>query len=241
MVRVFLLVILFVPLRAQTVAEQYLLTAINQERAAQSLRPVRVDAALAQAAALHAEEMARRSTISHQFSGEPDLAGRGSAAGALFDRITENVAEGPSVIGLHDALMHSPGHRANILDPAVDTIGIVVLSRRGQLYAVEDFAHAVAPLTYKQQEAAVALLLDRAGLELLPSNDARRTCALSTGYSGDDPPAFVMRYTTADLSQLPLALKRRLRTGRERQAAVGACAPDPSAFSQYSIAVLLFR
>ncbi len=241
MSRFLLLALLVLPLRAQTVAEQYLLTAVNQERAAHRLAPVHLDPALTHAAARHAEEMARRRTISHQFSGEPDLAERGSATGARFDRITENVAEGPSILGVHDALMRSSGHRANILDPAVDAIGIAVVVCHGQLYAAEDFARTVAPLSLDQQEASVAWLLDQAGLELFPGADARQTCVLSTGYSGNALPAFVMRYTTADLSHLPAALIQRLRSGHEHRAAVGACAPEASPFSQYRLAVLLFR
>ncbi len=226
---------------AQTVGEQYLLAAINEERVAHDLPPVRIDPSLVRAATLHAEQMVRHGAISHQFSGEPELATRGAEAGAHFSRIAENVAEGPSIIGLHDALMRSPGHRANILDPAVDAIGIAVLSRRGELYAVEEFARVVEPLTLEQQEAAVALLLDQAGLEILPSFEGRRTCALSSGYTGDHSPSFVMRYTTGDLSLLPEALTRRLRSGHERRATVGACKANASAFSQYSLAVLLFR
>lgn len=229
--------------RAQTVSERYLLSAINGERAAHGLRALRVDEELHRAAAGHAEEMARRGAISHQFSGEAELSARGAAAGARFSRISENVAEGPTVIGLHEALMRSPGHRANILDPAVDAVGIAVVVRRGQLFAVEDFARTVVRLTLDEQEAAVGALLDRAGLELVAGTrtEARKTCALATGYSGGERPDFVMRYTTGDLGELPETLTRRLRTGRERRAAVGACAPEASAFSQYSVAVLLFR
>ena len=48
-------------------------------------------------------------------------------------------------------------------------------------------------------------------------------------------------YSGADLSRLPSALETRLRSGRYTQAVVGACAaPDASAFSTYSIAVLLY-
>ena len=37
--------------------------------------------------------------------------------------------------------MHSPPHRANILDPRMDTIGVGLVKRGGNYYAVEDFAY----------------------------------------------------------------------------------------------------
>ncbi len=50
-----------------------------------------------------------------------------------------------------------------------------------------------------------------------------------------------MRYTGTDLSRLPAVLEARLRSGRYTQAVVGACpVHDASAFSTYSIAVLLY-
>jgi uncharacterized protein YkwD len=38
--------------------------------------------------------------------------------------------------------MESPLHRANILDTDMDSAGVGVAERNGQLYAVEDFSKA---------------------------------------------------------------------------------------------------
>ncbi len=239
-----LILLLSSPMVAQpgSVAEQYLLSALNQERSDRHLPPVRLDPALRQAALLHARQMADHGSISHQFKGEPGLSDRGSAVGGRFNLITENVAEGPTAVELHTAWMHSPGHRANILDAAVDAVGIAVVSRNGQLYAVQDFARTVQDLTLEQQEARVGLVLDTAGFELVPGDAARQTCGMASGYAGDEQPAFVMRYTTEDLARLPSQLQQRIATRRERLAAVGACPSDPkNAFTTYSIAVLLYR
>jgi hypothetical protein len=226
----------------QTVAEQYLLAAANQDRAAHGLAPVRVDARLVAAARGHAYEMARRGTISHQFAGEADLAARGGAAGAHFSRITENVAEASNAALIHDLWMHSEGHRANLLDAAVDSIGIAVIQNRGQLYAVEDFSTSVSALSLTQQEAAVARLLAPLGLELLTGSDeARQTCGMETGFAGRRQPLFVMRYTSSDLRHLPEQLNERLATGKYRAAAVGACSTGKQEpFTSYSMAVLLY-
>jgi len=45
-----------------------------------------------------------------------------------------------------------PGHRANILDPRIDSIGIAVVDGEERLFAVEDFALAVESLSLEEQE-----------------------------------------------------------------------------------------
>ena len=227
---------------APTVAEQYLLAAANQERAARGIAPLHLDRTLAQAAAFHAREMAANSGISHQFPGEPALATRGSNAGARFSLITENVAEAPSSPIIHDLWMHSPGHRANLLDPNVDSIGIAIVSRNNQLYAVEDFASTVQTLTLNQQEKTVASVLAKTGLKVgQTTEDARQTCTMSTGYAGSRQPWFIMRYTASSLDAIPSQLKTKLSTGKYHQAVVGACpAQHTGSFTAYNIAVLLY-
>ena len=229
-------------IRSPSVAEQYLQAAADQERSALHLPPLRRDAALVEAATRHARLMLAHNSISHQYPGEPELSERAAAAGARFSVISENVAEGPSAIELHDAWMHSPGHRRNLLDPSVDAVGIAVVVQGGELFAVEDFERTVQHLTLSEQEATVATLLAPYGVSVLPSSaEARKTCAMETGFAGDRKPLFVMRYTGAELNRLPSALLSRLNSGRYREAAVGACAlHDASAFTTYAIAVLLY-
>jgi Cysteine-rich secretory protein family len=233
------------PLGSPTVAEQYLFSAANTERAQRGLRPLRWDMSLFQAAVYHAQEMAVRESISHQYDGEPDLSARGEGAGARFSEIAENVAEAPSAVMIQEAWMNSPPHRANLLDPRVDSIGISVVSRDGQLYAVEDFDHSVVKLSVEQQESAVQELLAStvSSVRVLPSSDdARRTCAMERGYAGSRQPWFTVRYTAADLTRLPSMLQQKLASGKYSAAEVGACAAqDTQHFSAYSIAVILYR
>ena len=233
---------LCIPLRAQNISEQYLLQAANQERAGRGLQVLKIDEHLALAARQHAYEMVKHGTISHQFPGEPDLAQRAGDSGAHFSLITENVAEASNSALIHDLWMKSAGHRANLLDPQVDAVGIAVVQDHGQLYAVEDFARTVARLPLDQQEAAVGALLATAGIAVRPaSRDARVTCALSTGYAGARQPWFVMRYTSASLDRLPEELSARLATGRYHTAEVGACVSGKQTpFTSYSVAVLLY-
>jgi uncharacterized protein YkwD len=225
-----------------TVAEQYLFAAANEARADQGLPPLRLDPVLSEASAQHAREMASHDAISHQFDGEPELGVRAANAGAHFSVIAENVGEAPSSPIIHDLWMHSPHHRANLLDPNVDSIGIAIVSRNKQLYAVEDFASTVQTLTLNQQEKTVASVLARTGLKVgQTTEDARQTCTMSTGYAGSRQPWFVMRYTASSLEAIPTQLKSRLSTGKYHQAVVGACpATHTGSFTAYNIAVLLY-
>jgi len=225
-----------------TVAEQYLLAAANEARANEGLPPLHLDSVLTEASAQHAREMANHNAISHQFDGEPELATRGANAGAHFSLISENVGEAPSSVIIHDLWMHSPGHRANLLDPNVDTIGIAIVTRDNQLYAVEDFASTVKILTLNQQERAVAGVIEQSGMRVAETtDDARQTCSMSTGYAGSRQPWFIMRYTASSLNAIPSQLKSRLTSGKYHQAVVGACSTTrKSSFTAYNIAVLLY-
>ena len=217
----------------------------NQERAARGLRPLHRDPVLAQAALYHARQMAAHTGISHQFPGEPDLSVRGANAGAHFSLITENVAEAPESTMIHDLWMHSKGHRENLLDPNVDSVGISVVVRNHQFFAVEDFARTVKELSFSEQEQTVAALLEESGVQVgakgISVEDARRTCSMSTGYVGHRQPWFIMRYTAGRLTELPGQLQSRLNSGKYHEAAVGACiSTDSGPFTAYNIAVLLY-
>jgi uncharacterized protein YkwD len=222
-------------------AERALLDATNRERAAQGLPALAWDAALASAAQRHADRMAQQHAISHQFPDEPALLDRTSQAGAHFSLVAENVAEGPDPETIHSGWMHSAGHRANILDPELTAIGIAVVSRGRQLYAVQDFAHRVESLSLEEQEKKVGALLFSRGLQIVNVNDdARRSCS-----SGHQPSfngsIFIVRYEATDIGKLPDGLERVIRERKYSKASVGACVADSdSGFTKYRLAVLLF-
>lgn len=132
-------------LQAQTsasAAEQELFVSVNRARRTQGLPALRWNDALAAAARQHAEWMAKRGSAEHGFAGEPSLASRVTQAGARFVWLSENVAQGPAAETIHSEFLKSPNHRANMLDSDMDSIGVGVVERRGQLFAVEDFSKA---------------------------------------------------------------------------------------------------
>lgn len=233
--------------RPRMTAEQSLLAAANRERVSRGIAPLQLDPALSQAARYHAFQMANRGDISHQFAGEPDLSRRGAAMGARFSLISENVAEAPSSSMFHELWMHSKGHRENLLDPQVNVVGIAVVSRGGQFYAVEDFASTVEAASFEQQENAVTHTLARQGLSVRPDSStstiaqARLACSMESGFPGRNKPWYIMRYTADRLDEIPAQLESRIRSGKYHQAVVGACADSSSGpFTAYNIAVLLY-
>jgi uncharacterized protein YkwD len=121
-------------------AENALLASVNEARRAEGLPELRWNESLAKAAIRHAEVMAEQGTAQHGFEGEPDLRSRAKQAGARFSSLSENVTQGPTPEFIHGQFMHSPPHRANILDTDMNSVGIGVIEKHGQLFAVEDFS-----------------------------------------------------------------------------------------------------
>jgi uncharacterized protein YkwD len=223
-------------------AESILLDAANRDRAAHGLQPLQWDAALAIAAKAHAERMAQRNTLSHQFPGEPPMQDRAREAGARFSLIAENVALGPTATGIHTQWMNSPPHRANLLDRELNAIGIAVVQHGNTLFAVEDFSNAVPTLSLGEQEHQVGSQLAAYGLNPVNiTSDARKVCNREHG-AATPRPQLVLRYEVSDLSRLPDEVMQKLDSGKFRSASVGACDPrDASSdFTSFRIAILLF-
>lgn len=123
-------------------AERDLLAAVNQARHDLGLPALRWDESLAVAARRHAAVMAEHRSAEHGFRGEPSLSARVKQVGFHFTWLSENVTQGPNPEFIHAQFMRSISHRANILDPDMNSIGVGVVEQGGQLFAVEDFAQS---------------------------------------------------------------------------------------------------
>ena len=107
---------------------------INRERRSHHLRRLDSQRHQARAAADHNGRMVRRNCFSHQCPGERDLVGRVTSAGYLpcscSWSVAENIAWGAGAKSSPRQIvrmwMHSPPHRAAILDPRFDDIGVAV-------------------------------------------------------------------------------------------------------------------
>ena len=229
----------------QAEAEQ-LLAMANRARSIAGLGQLQWDAGLARAALYHCRWMVREGPIAHRYDGELDLQERAANSGARFGTIEENVAIGSTPAVIHEAWMNSPGHRANLLSPEVDRVGIAVIASRGVLYAVQDFARDVPSLTAEQVEARVAELVRVSGIAIeFDPTTARAACATTSGFpknAAGVEPRFIDRWQDPTLDKLPQQLADKLSSGNYRSAAIGSCPAGAvqGGFTSYRVAVLLY-
>jgi hypothetical protein len=222
-------------------SERQLFDSLNRERTAHGLSALQWDDTLFKAARQHALRMADLNILEHQLPNEPNLEGRLTEAGARFSVIAENIAVGPNPQTIHTGWMDSPGHRKNILDPRLTSVGIAAVRGTGGLFAVQDFSHFVPQLTVEEQEQKVISLLTARGFRSIDAKEgARKTCETEVGFSGTSARAMV-RFEVADLNKLPEEIERKIRSEPFGKVAVGACRANRAAgFTQYRIAVLFF-
>lgn len=152
-------------------AEQKIFQLLNQARTKRGLPALRQNAQLQEAARAHSQLMASRQKLSHKFGGEAAAGERLAMTGLHFDRDGENVGLNQSAEGAHEGFMHSPPHRANILNPDYNAVGIGVVHRGGDIWVTEDFARTFAEYSASGVEeiiaGRIAELRGRAGLAAL--------------------------------------------------------------------------
>jgi uncharacterized protein YkwD len=105
---------------------------VNQTRAAYGRRALPRTAELDTKAQKQAQAMADAGRIFHS----PNLAVGVSPGWRL---IGENVAVAPNVSSAHRALVASPSHLQNMVNPAFNQMGIGVVIRGGRTYLVQVF------------------------------------------------------------------------------------------------------
>ncbi len=102
------------------------LSLTNTERSKAGCGPVRLDDRLARAAQLHSEDMSANNYFSHTGQNGSSFVDRAKAQGHPSPG-AENIAQGQSsAASVMDAWMNSPGHRANILNCSLKTLGVGV-------------------------------------------------------------------------------------------------------------------
>jgi len=220
-------------------AEQALLDLANQARAQAGAPALTLDAGLCQAARAHAEAMFAARQLSHQFEGEPSLPQRlGSATPTTLDQEGENVALDFDAEKGHQHLMLSPPHRANLLNPAYNVIGLGVVRSGDRLYIVQDFGHALpnySTAEVKDRIAATVLQArhqahqpDLARRDLRTTDDA--ACSMAQAEKLGTSPVrqlaqryTVLSYTSVHPETLPANASHMLSSHNLRSFSVGAC------------------
>jgi hypothetical protein len=118
-------------------AEAAFVNGINGVRAGAHIGPLSVHPVLTAKAQAWAQHMAATGCLCH--SNLPD----GVTVG--WRKLGENIGRGPSVGSVHDALVHSAVHYANMVDGSFQWVGVGVAYGGGQLYVAEVFMNGDAP------------------------------------------------------------------------------------------------
>jgi uncharacterized protein YkwD len=216
-----------------------LLELANQDRAQAGAPPLTLDSGLSQAARAHAAAMLDARQLSHQFDGEPSLPQRLAAATKLqLDLEGENVALDYDAQQGEQHLMHSPPHRANLLNPAFNVIGLGVVHSGDRLYIVQDFGHALPNYSLaevKDQIAtAVAQTRRRSGQPDLARRDLptadQAACSMAQADKLGTSPIHqlaqrytVLTFTSLHPESLPAAGSQAIASPNLRSFSVGAC------------------
>ena len=124
-------------------AEKRILDELNHERIKKGLNPLEWNEQAAAAARAHTRLLMENANLSHQFPGEAGLSERLGATGVRFTVAAENVARTEWIEDVHPALMGSPGHRANMLSPRYNAVGIGVMEDKGRIFVTQDFIFLV--------------------------------------------------------------------------------------------------
>lgn len=154
------------PAQADTVSDEAVFVKeINKARTDAGLKPLAVHNALINAGRSWAEKMKAASLAAGAvdengfpkclISHNPNLR---NAVDAPWLKLGENVGCGdvtPEL--LHQAFMESPKHRANILDPDFDSIGIGIVEVDGVIFVTEQFMKLDSQVTDGAIPAALAI------------------------------------------------------------------------------------
>ena len=104
--------------------EREMLTLINEEREDKGLPPLDWCQDCAEVARSHSKDMYRNGYFSHVDLQGLDPFERMKRSRIAYGAAGENLSIAPSIEEGHDGLMNSPDHRANILRPVFDEVGI---------------------------------------------------------------------------------------------------------------------
>jgi uncharacterized protein YkwD len=219
--------------------EQRLLTLANQSRQQAGAPPLTMDAGLSQAARIHAQAMVQARRLSHRFDGEPSLPQRLAATTQLqLEQEGENVALDYDAEHGHEDLMLSPPHRANLLNPAYNVVGMGVVRSGNQIYIVQDFGSAIPKYSLAEVKQHVATAVNqtrrqasRPELQRRDGLDADTTaCSMARsdklGMPASSKPAerfTVLTYTSLHPEVLPGAGARAVAGRDLRSFSIGVC------------------
>lgn len=116
-------------------AESDFLARINSLRASVGVGQLTMDPKLTGVARDWSAQMSGGTGLAHN----PNLRSLIDGITSVWRKLGENVGWGTGVAQLHDALVNSPHHYANLVDPDFHVVGIGVIVKGGEMWVTEDF------------------------------------------------------------------------------------------------------
>ena len=220
-------------------AEQVLLTLANMARAQAGAPRLTLDAGTSRAARAHAAAMFSARRLSHQFEDEAALPLRlATSTHTQLEQEGENVALDFDAANGHQHLMLSPPHRANLLNPAYNVVGLGVVRSGDRLYIVQDFGHALPNYSAAEVKDRIAATVAQARHQANQPDLARRdlsvadnaACSMAHADTLGTSPVHqlaqrytVLSYTSLHPETLPAEAGRLLASHNLRSFSVGTC------------------
>ena len=218
--------------------ERQLFEAANVERLKAGLTPYKWSDELMRAAREHAVKMEAANKLTHRAPGEADLMERIAVTKLSFNSAAENIAFASEAEDIHPGWMHSPGHRANILGPHSNALGVGVLKTKTGYFAVQDFARTTSsdPPAIAMARLEKAFNLARKEKRKLPAKfeEAASLNAAACEMADKDkasvkaisiPPGFhaAVGFTASEPEELPDPLMALTTDQRTKEFRIGAC------------------
>ena len=113
---------------------------INSDRKEKGLAPLQFNAQLSKLAESYAKDMIKRDFFSHVNPEGQSPFERMKEQKIVYNYAGENLAFNESVYAAQQAFMHSPEHKANILNANYTQVGLgIVEASRGRIFVVQEF------------------------------------------------------------------------------------------------------
>lgn len=143
-----------------------LLRRLNETRAQAGLAALTIDSRAEAVALAHSQDMAAHDFTGHQSPTTGSPADRVRTAGLHSGLVLENIGRGYSAQEIHDGLVASPGHRANLVNADANVVGIGVVADtsdgRTAFIATEVFLRFAQPIDVSGAPATVLEAINRA-------------------------------------------------------------------------------
>lgn len=197
-----------------------LLRLLNETRAEAGLAPLTIDPRIEEVALAHSQDMVAHDFTGHESPTTGSPADRVRTAGLHSGLVLENIGRGYSATEIHRGLLASPGHRANLVNPDANVVGIGVVADesdgRTAFVATQVFLRFAQPIDVAGAPAIVLEAINHArtarGASALESEPNLQAAADASAREFFSDPSLstqdVVDHATTSLRRFSIAFRR---------------------------------